>query len=69
MEPLTIGETLRRLRKQALIRQDEMGIKAGVGKVTVSNVECDRCDPRLSTLSKMAEALGYAMIVTFEKDG
>jgi len=35
--------------------------KAGVGVATLARIEADQCDPRLSTLQKLAKTLGVTV--------
>jgi transcriptional regulator with XRE-family HTH domain len=48
-----IGERLRRLRERRALRQEDLAELAGVGKNTVN-----RTEPRMTTIRKLAAALG-----------
>jgi transcriptional regulator with XRE-family HTH domain len=48
-----IGERLRRLRERRALRQEDLAELAGVGKNTVN-----RTEPRMTTIRKLADALG-----------
>jgi predicted transcriptional regulator len=57
MAPLK--ETLRRERRRAGLTQGELADKAGVGIATIARIETGDIDaPRVSTLRKLARALG-----------
>jgi predicted transcriptional regulator len=57
MAPLK--ETLRRERRRAGLTQGELAAKADVGIATIARVESGEIDaPRVSTLRKLARALG-----------
>jgi transcriptional regulator with XRE-family HTH domain len=50
--------TLRRLRRQRGLNQQALAVKAGVSLGYLSRLEVGMHDPRLSTLRKLAKALG-----------
>jgi len=54
----TIGTRLRELRKRADLSLDDVAHAAGMSKSGVWEVEAGRNDPRLSTIRKLARALG-----------
>jgi transcriptional regulator with XRE-family HTH domain len=56
----TIGERLKEARERHFMTQEELAEQAGVQVVTISRIENDRYlgKPRLSTIRKLAEALG-----------
>jgi XRE family transcriptional regulator, fatty acid utilization regulator len=53
-----MGRTLKRLRRQRGLTQQALAVKAGVSLGYLSRLEVDMHDPRLSTLRKLAKALG-----------
>jgi len=53
-----IGERLRRLRERKALRQEDLAELAGVGKNTVNRIEKNRTEPHMTTVRKLAEALG-----------
>jgi transcriptional regulator with XRE-family HTH domain len=55
---LKIGEQLREHRDKALLTQDELGKMAGLSGYTISRIESDQVEPRVSTMRKIAGALG-----------
>jgi transcriptional regulator with XRE-family HTH domain len=54
----TIGNNLRRLRKQSGLSQAALSEHAGVPQPTISNIESGRREPHQATLRKLAAALG-----------
>jgi len=56
--PVYIGETLRRLRAERAPRQENLAELAGVGKNTVNRIEKNLTEPHMTTIRKLADALG-----------
>jgi transcriptional regulator with XRE-family HTH domain len=52
------GERLRQLRVQRAISQVDLGRVTGIAQSTISNLEAGNRPARLSTIRKLAEALG-----------
>jgi transcriptional regulator with XRE-family HTH domain len=57
LEVLYIGDRLRDLRKRALLTQQELADKSGVGVTTIIRIERNQVEPHGSTIRKLAEAL------------
>jgi transcriptional regulator with XRE-family HTH domain len=53
-----VGERLKGLRVRHALTQEELAAKAGIGKNTVNRIERNLTEPHMSTLRKLAEALG-----------
>ena len=53
-----IGERLRDARVRRALTQQELADKAGVGANTVARLERNETEPHMSTLRKLAHALG-----------
>ena len=53
-----IGAQLRRERERALLTQDELATRAGVGVTTINRIENGRVEPHFRTIRKLAGALG-----------
>lgn len=53
----TLGQRLRRLRRQRLLTLRELAAKSGVSIGTIHRIENDRGIPRLRTLRRLAAAL------------
>ncbi|MDP8951871.1 MAG: helix-turn-helix domain-containing protein [Actinomycetota bacterium] len=47
-----------RLRERKALRQEDLAELAGVGKNTVNRIEKNRTEPHMTTVRKLAEALG-----------
>lgn len=58
---MTKGEYARRAREKKFISIKELSFISGVPKNTISRVEHDLVDPRLSTIEILAEALGVSI--------
>lgn len=58
---MTKGEYARRARERKYISIKELSSLSGVPKNTISRVEHDLVDPRLSTIELLAEALGVSI--------
>ena len=55
---LPLGAALRRLRLAAGMTQETLGAEAGVQRNFVSLIELGRTQPTITTVSKLARALG-----------
>jgi transcriptional regulator with XRE-family HTH domain len=53
-----IGERLRYLRVRQALTQEELAAKASIGKNTVNRIERNLTEPHMSTLRRLARALG-----------
>ena len=53
-----IGDRLKDVRVRRAMTQEELAGKAGVGKNTVNRIERNLTEPHMSTLRKLAKALG-----------
>jgi transcriptional regulator with XRE-family HTH domain len=53
-----IGDRLRELRVRRALTQEELAEKADVGTNTVARLERNESEPHMSTLRKLARALG-----------
>ena len=54
---MTLGERIRKLRKERHLTQDELSKKTGIAKQTISNTETDRTYPESETIRLLANAL------------
>jgi transcriptional regulator with XRE-family HTH domain len=54
---LHIGDKLREMRKRALLTQQQLADKSGVGITTIIRVERNQVEPHARTIRKLAEAL------------
>ncbi len=66
-----IGDRLKDLRVRRALTQEELAAKAAIGKNTVNRIERNRAEPHMSTLRKLAAALGVepSELVKGEDDG
>ncbi|MGH8778842.1 helix-turn-helix domain-containing protein [Paraburkholderia sp.] len=61
MEPaVAFGRTLRRFRKTAKLTQEQLALEAGVRRTYVSLMELGQNQPTITTVFKLAKALGCA---------
>jgi transcriptional regulator with XRE-family HTH domain len=58
MEVMKIGAQVKRAREQALLTQEELAERAGIGTATLNRIEKDRVEPHFRTIRKIAKALG-----------
>ncbi len=54
---LYIGDKLREIRKRALLTQQQLADKSGVGVTTIIRIERNQVEPQARTIRKLAEAL------------
>ncbi len=55
---LAFGAALRRLRHAARLSQEQLGLEAGIQRNFVSLIETGQTRPTITTISKLARALG-----------
>ncbi len=55
---LRIGDKLRETRKRALLTQQELAERSGVGVTTIIRIERNQVEPHARTIRKLADALG-----------
>jgi DNA-binding XRE family transcriptional regulator len=53
-----VGDRLKALRIRRALTQEELARRAGLSKNAVNRLEVDKAEPRMSTLRKLAQALG-----------
>jgi transcriptional regulator with XRE-family HTH domain len=53
-----VGDNLKRLRVLNALTQAELAQKAGLTPAAVARIERNEAEPRMTTLRKLAEALG-----------
>ena len=66
-----VGDNLKRLRVLNALTQAELAQKAGLTPAAVARIERNEAEPRMTTLRKLAEALGVEPheLVKGEDDG
>jgi transcriptional regulator with XRE-family HTH domain len=57
---VAFGKVLRRLREQKGLTQEQLGFEADVQRNFISLVELGHNQPTITTLFKLAKALGYS---------
>ncbi len=55
---LYIGDKLRETRKRALLTQQQLAEKSGVGVTTIIRIERNQVEPQARSIRKLAQALG-----------
>ena len=68
MEVIEIGTQVKRAREQALLTQEELAERAGIGAATLNRIERDRVEPQFRTIRKIAKALGVDATTLISKD-
>jgi len=66
---MTIGENIKRIREAKRLSQKEVISAIGMGPAQYSRIENGKTDPSVSTVAKIAKALGVSMADLFEEDG
>lgn len=54
----TLGQRLKEARESCEWTQPELARKSGVSTMTISHFECNRREPRIANLVRLADALG-----------
>ena len=54
---MKIGTQVKKARKRALLTQEELAERAGIGAATLNRIERDRVEPHFRTIRKIAKAL------------
>ena len=57
----SIGDKLKTLRRGRKLTQEELAIKMGLSRATISNYETQRRSPHLSELRRFAEFYGVSL--------
>lgn len=65
---MTIGETIRFLRKEKGLTQKELSEKTGIAVITIHGYESDKYKPRQDKLEKLAEAFNVPVLCFFNYD-
>ncbi len=52
-----IGTQVKRTRARALLTQEELAARAGIGTATLNRIEKDHVEPHFRTIRKLAKAL------------
>ena len=60
---LNVGEMMREARESAQVSQEELALRLGTKRTAISRIENHAEDIKLSTLSRVAAALGKSLKV------
>jgi transcriptional regulator with XRE-family HTH domain len=60
---MSLNEELASIRKATPFTQEDLAALAGLTRMTVQRIESGAIDPRLSSLSEMARALGMEIML------
>ena len=55
---MTIGENIKRIRKEKGLTQKKLGEQCGIAAPNIRKYESDKANPKIETLMKIAHALG-----------
>ncbi|NLO70214.1 MAG: helix-turn-helix transcriptional regulator [Porphyromonadaceae bacterium] len=64
---IKIGKKIREIRKSKNLTQEEVSLKSGVKRATVTNLENGRFDAKLSTIEKIADAINCDITIEERK--
>jgi transcriptional regulator with XRE-family HTH domain len=64
-----IGTQVKKVRERALLTQEELAERAGIGAATLNRIERDRVEPHFRTIRKIAKALGVDARDLLPKNG
>ena len=68
MEVMKIGVQVKRARERALLTQQELAGRAGIGLTTLNRIENDHAEPHFRTIRKIAKALGVDAATLIPKE-
>ena len=64
---IKIGKKIREIRKSKNLTQEEVSLKSGVKRATVTNLENGRFDAKLSTIEKIADSINCDITIEERK--
>jgi transcriptional regulator with XRE-family HTH domain len=65
---MKIGVQVKRERVRALLTQQELAERAGIGLTTLNRIENDHAEPHFRTIRKLAKALSVDPAVLIPKE-
>lgn len=68
-EQEALSRNLKKIRKLRNISQEEFAAECGLSKEAISTLECEKGDPKLSTIQKVAAYTGCEVPELLKKDG
>jgi transcriptional regulator with XRE-family HTH domain len=65
---MKIGVQVKRERERALLTQQELAERAGIGLTTLNRIENDHAEPQFRTIRKIAKALDVNAALLIPKE-
>jgi transcriptional regulator with XRE-family HTH domain len=65
---MKIGVQVKRQRERALLTQQELAERAGIGLTTLNRIENDHAEPHFRTIRKLAKALNIDAAILIPKE-
>jgi transcriptional regulator with XRE-family HTH domain len=65
---MKIGVQVKRERERALLTQQELAERAGIGLTTLNRIENDHAEPHFRTIRKIAKALSIDPAILIPKE-
>jgi transcriptional regulator with XRE-family HTH domain len=65
---MKIGVKVKRQRERALLTQQELAERAGIGLTTLNRIENDHAEPHFRTIRKLAKALNIDAAILIPKE-
>jgi len=62
-----LGRSIRIMRKMARLTQKELASRCGLERTSITNIELGQQELKTSTITAIADALGYSVHVTFRR--
>jgi DNA-binding XRE family transcriptional regulator len=63
MDAKTIGATIKALRSEMQVTQEDLATYTGLSRVGIVKLEKEENDPKLSSLMKIAKLLGFELVL------
>lgn len=64
---MTIGENIKRIRKEKNLTQKKLGEMCGIAEPTIRKYESNKLNPKIETIDKIASALGVNIVDIMER--
>jgi transcriptional regulator with XRE-family HTH domain len=65
---MKIGVQVKKERERALLTQQELAERAGIGLTTLNRIENDHAEPHFRTIRKLAKALNIDAAILIPKE-